>query len=46
MITKHLEKNFWNDFTNEYLEKTLNSIDMEILSPEKIAKMLIQKEFK
>ena len=46
MITKHLEKNFWNNFTNDYLEKTLNSIDMETFNPEKIAKMLIQKEFK
>ena len=46
MIAKHLEKNFWNNFTNEYLEKTLNSIDMKTFSPEKIAKMLIQKEFK
>ena len=46
MITKHLEKNFWNNFTNDYLEKILNSIDMETFNPEKIAKMLIQKEFK
>ena len=46
MITKHLEENFWNNFTNEHLEKTLNCIDMETFSPEKIAKMLIQKEFK
>ena len=46
MITKCLKKNFWNNFTNEYLEKILNSIDMETFNPEKIAKMLIQKEFK
>ncbi len=46
VVAKHLERNFWNNFTNEYLEKTLNSIDMRTNSPDKIAKMLIRKEFK
>ena len=46
MIAKHLEENFWNNFTLEYLEKTLNSVDMKSFSPEKIVKILIQMEFK
>ena len=46
IIAKHLEKNFWNNSTNEYLEKTLNSIDMKTFIPESIAKILIQKEYK
>ena len=45
-IGSQSDTNFWNNFTNEYLEKTLNFVDMKTFSPEKIAKILIQKEFK
>ena len=46
VISKCLNKNFWNNFKNKSLEEILNSIDMEANNPEKVAKMLIQKEFK